>query len=75
MPEADIHDYWEREQEILKSYGWVDKQNGVVRIPIERAMQMTLERGLPARAAKPAERTGTMAPGEASAKPSGNGTE
>ena len=81
MPGADIHDYWEREQEILKSYGWVDKQNGVVRIPIEQAMRLTLERGLPARAAKPAGPAGTIAPGEAtgasqaSAKPAGNGTE
>jgi len=81
MPGADIHDYWEREQEILKSYGWVDKQNGIVRIPIEQAMRLTLERGLPARAAKPAGPAGTIAPGEAtgasqaSAKPAGNGTE
>jgi len=81
MPGADIHDYWEREQGILKSYGWVDKQNGIVRIPIEQAMRLTLERGLPARAAKPAGPAGTIAPGEAtgashaSAKPAGNGTE
>ena len=81
MPGADIHDYWEREQEILKSYGWVDKQNGIVRIPIEQAMRLTLERGLPVRAAKPAGPAGTIAPGEAtgasqaSAKPAGNGTE
>ena len=34
---------------ILNSYGWVDKQAGVVRIPITRAMQLTLERGLPTR--------------------------
>jgi len=25
------------------SYGWVDQPKGVVRIPIERAMQLTLE--------------------------------
>jgi hypothetical protein len=36
------------EQEaILNSYGWVDKEAGVVRIPIERAIELTLERGLP----------------------------
>ena len=29
---------------------WVDEQAGVVRIPIEQAMQLTLERGLPAKA-------------------------
>jgi hypothetical protein len=26
---------------------WLDEQNGVVRIPIEQAMKLTLERGLP----------------------------
>lgn len=34
---------------ILNSYGWVDKQAGVVHIPIERAIELTLERGLPTR--------------------------
>ena len=34
----------------LNSYGWVDQNAGTARIPIERAMQLTLERGLPTRA-------------------------
>ncbi|MBE7553545.1 MAG: hypothetical protein HS126_20945 [Anaerolineales bacterium] len=34
---------------LLNSYGWVDKEAGVVRIPIERAIELTLERGLPTR--------------------------
>jgi len=38
-----------REDEILRSYGWVDKEKGVVRIPIERAMDLVAERGLPVR--------------------------
>lgn len=33
----------------LSSYGWVDRQAGVVRIPIDRAIELTLERGLPYR--------------------------
>jgi len=53
-PQKEIHDYWESQQNVLNSYGWVDRQNGVVRIPIDRAMRLTLERGLPARPAKPA---------------------
>jgi hypothetical protein len=32
------------ENERLASYGWVDKPNGVVRIPIERAMALMVER-------------------------------
>jgi hypothetical protein len=35
----------------LDSYGWVDRSNGIVHIPVERAMDLILERGgLPARA-------------------------
>ncbi len=37
------------EQEVLTSYGWVSREAGVARIPIERAMQLVLERGLPER--------------------------
>ena len=38
------------EERILASYGWVDPQAGVARIPIERAMDLLAQRGLPARA-------------------------
>ncbi len=31
----------------LDSYGWIDRNSGTVRIPIDRAMQLLLERGLP----------------------------
>jgi hypothetical protein len=43
---------WDSE---LNSYGWVDKQSGVVRIPIDQAKKMLLERGLPTRGAKKPE--------------------
>lgn len=33
----------------LQSYGWVDRRAGLVHIPIDRAMQLLLARGLPAR--------------------------
>ena len=44
------------EQKTLNSYGWVDQQKGVVRIPVEQAMDLLLKRGLPVRqqAASPA---------------------
>jgi hypothetical protein len=35
------------EEADLGSYGWTDGNPGVVRIPIDRAMQLLLERGLP----------------------------
>jgi len=31
----------------LKSYGWIDRTAGKVRIPIDRAMEIVLERGIP----------------------------
>ena len=37
------------EEAVLNSYGWVDKDSGRVRIPIERAMEILAKKGLPAR--------------------------
>ena len=48
-PREDLGNLRAREDQTLTSYGWVDKNAGVVRIPIERAMQLVVERGLPAR--------------------------
>ncbi len=33
----------------LNTYGWIDRSNGVVRIPIARAMDLILQNGLPTR--------------------------
>ena len=48
-PRQDMADLRAKEDDLLGSYGWVDKNAGVVRIPIDAAMKLTLERGLPAR--------------------------
>lgn len=37
------------EEQTLNSYGWVDEKAGMVRIPIERAMDLIAQRGLPVR--------------------------
>ena len=31
-----------REDAALKSYGWIDQQAGVVRLPLERAIELTI---------------------------------
>jgi hypothetical protein len=49
-PRQDLADLRAREDAVLGTYGWVDKTTGVVRIPIDEAMKLTVERGLPARA-------------------------
>ena len=52
-PRQDMADLRAKEDEWLGSYGWVDKNAGFVRIPIDAAMKLTLERGLPSRTEKP----------------------
>lgn len=44
-----------KEEQTLNSYGWVDQNAGVARIPIERAMALIVQRGLPT-----APQTGTV---------------
>ena len=35
------------ENAMLATYGWVDRDRGLVRLPIDRAMELLVERGLP----------------------------
>jgi hypothetical protein len=37
------------EDQVLHSYAWMDPEKGVVRIPIDRAIDLLAERGLPSR--------------------------
>jgi hypothetical protein len=53
-PFTDITTMRVKEHELLEKYAWVDKNTGVVRIPIERAIDILAEKGLPHRAAPPA---------------------
>jgi len=46
QPREDLKALRRQEDAILSSYGWVDRNAGVVRIPVDRAMQLTIERGL-----------------------------
>ena len=48
-PRLDLKKLRSEEEQILSSYGWMDKNTGVVRIPIDRAIQILAEKGLPAR--------------------------
>ena len=44
-PSTDLHILREGEEKILTTYDWVDAKQGVVRIPIDRAMDLMIERG------------------------------
>jgi hypothetical protein len=56
---TEIDDFLLKEEQILNSYGWVDQKSGAVRIPIQRAMQLIAQRGLPT-----TPRVGTVPPSE-----------
>jgi len=58
------------EEQTLNSYGWVDQKAGVVRIPIERAMQLIARRGLPT-----TPRVGAAPVAEGAASPEGRGKQ
>ena len=51
-PREDLQKLRAEEDEILRSYGWVDKNAGIVRIPIDEAMKLTVKKGLAARGEK-----------------------
>jgi len=56
------------EEQTLLTYGWVDQKAGTVRIPIERAMELIAQRGLPTRAQGEASATMPVA----GSNPAGN---
>jgi hypothetical protein len=49
----DLQEYMAAQNAKLNSYGWVDKQQGVVSIPIDRAMDLIARRGIPPQKAAP----------------------
>jgi len=70
---GQFHDFLMNQEEQLNSYGWVDEKSGVAHIPIDRAMELIAQRGLPvlpqgAEAGAAAKATGTK-PAEKAKKP------
>jgi hypothetical protein len=51
-PKAYIKDLVAAEEDQLKTYGWVDQKNGIVRIPIKDAIDAVAKAGLPSRPVK-----------------------
>lgn len=46
-PAHDVAAMRARENRALRRYRWIDKKSGVVQLPIDRAMELLLEQGLP----------------------------
>ena len=66
-PFDDIKELRKAENKVLDHYAWVDQNAGVVQIPIERAIDVLAEKGLPYRQAGPAGpagEAGQMGPGD-----------
>jgi hypothetical protein len=52
-PANEVKELHAEEDRLLSTYGWMDKKAAVVRIPIDRAMELQLQRGFPVRKDKP----------------------
>jgi hypothetical protein len=48
-PQQELRDLRAKQEGLLNGYGWVNKEGGVARIPIDEAMRMVVEKGLPVR--------------------------
>ncbi len=46
-PVTDMEEMRAAEEKAQTTYGWIDQQRGVVRLPIEQAKELLLQRGLP----------------------------
>jgi uncharacterized iron-regulated membrane protein len=46
-PAGDMARFRAEEKAILTSYAWENETSGIVRIPVERAMEIVLEKGFP----------------------------
>src|SRR5262247_4393841 len=64
-PAEDIRRFREQEDQMLNSYGWIDQQNGIIRIPIEQAKKLIEQKGAPATppSASPGASQGAATPG------------
>jgi hypothetical protein len=74
VPSLELGEYRRQQRKLLDEYQWIDKQQQIVRIPIDEATRLIAERGLPK--APPAPAGGAPAasdkPGEA--KPGSGGS-
>jgi hypothetical protein len=59
-PRQELLDLRAEAEKLLTTYGWVDENNGLTRVPIDRAMDTLIDQGLPSPVAV------TETPGEAS---------
>jgi len=62
-PRMDLEDYLNTQRNELDGYSWVDRQSGILRIPVERAMELLLKQGFPVRPATPTSQAARLPDG------------
>lgn len=55
-PQQDLRDKLKADTEANKTLGWIDEKEGIAQIPVKDAMQLIVEKGLPAVTPPPAEK-------------------
>ena len=48
-PTEELRQLRQEEDRKLSTYGWADRESGKVRVPIDRAIELQLQRGFPVR--------------------------
>jgi hypothetical protein len=55
-PQFDLREKLKEDAAANKKFGWVDEKSGIAQIPVEDAMKLIVEKGLPALPSAPAEK-------------------
>jgi hypothetical protein len=55
-PQSDLREKLQEDTQANQQAGWVDQTNGIAQIPVEDAMKIIAEKGLPAASTPPAEK-------------------
>jgi hypothetical protein len=56
-PQSDLRAKLQEDIQANKTAGWIDQTSGIAQIPVEDAMKIIVEKGLPAASTPPAEKT------------------
>jgi hypothetical protein len=55
-PQSDLREKLREDSEANEKAGWIDQTSGIAQIPVEDAMKIIAEKGLPAASTPPAEK-------------------
>lgn len=61
-PHDDLNSYCSGQRDAINDYAWINQTGGIVQIPIDRAMEITLQHGLASRSAEEMAAAGATIP-------------